>query len=322
LIGNDFTLSDEDTATTSAVDPSQPDLSSSARLLDRPILVIGCNRSGTTLIFRNLSEHPKTWGLYEESQHIFYRHYPIDPEMGDRLVDPPSSEIAASITRAFYREAHNKEVFKDLRGLRLIPRKLLQRPTNRFYKRPPLRLVEKTPANSLRIPFLFRLFPDARIVFVVRRAEDTISSLMEGWKNWSNTGSGSWVYGQWHYLVPPGWQQWKGRALAEICAFQWVESNRVALEDLEAHCPGRYLFVRYEEAVAGPAAMFEKIRTYCELDGSRHFDHLALEIEKRVFTHGGSAPRVGKWRDLHGDEIDRARPIFQELSEQLYPDQS
>ena len=309
-----------DIGVSSVVHPAEPVTSGDASLLDRPVLVIGCNRSGTTLIFNNLAEHPETWSLYEESQHIFYRHYPIDPETGDRIVDPPTPDVAESITRAFYREAHNKERFKDLPGLRFIPRKLLQRPLNHLYKRPPLRLVEKTPANSLRIPLLARLFPDARILFVVRRPEDTISSLMEGWKHWSNTGRGTWVYGEWHYLVPPGWQAWTGRSLAEICAFQWVQSNRAALEDLDRHYPGRYLLVRYEDTVDRPVAEFERIRQYCELRESRYYDGLVRRIEQRVFTHGGSKPRAGKWRDLHGEEIDRARPVFQELSDQLYPD--
>ncbi len=308
----------DDGASISAEDSDRP----RTPLLERPILVIGCNRSGTTLIFNNLAEHPSTWGLYEESQHIFYRHYPIHPEMGDRIADAPTPEVADAITRAFYDEAHNKEVLKDLPVLRLISRKLLQRPMNRLYKRPPLRLVEKTPANSLRIPFLARLFPEARILFVVRRAEDTISSLMEGWKNWSNTGSGPWIYGEWHYLVPPGWRAWTHRQLAEICAFQWVESNRTALQDLEEHCRGRYLVVRYEDTMAEPVAAFERIRQYCELPESPYYEQLAQKLEQRVFTHGGSRPRAGKWRELHGEEIEHARPLFQELSDRLYPSTS
>jgi hypothetical protein len=312
----------DNVATTSAAGSDRAGALSRTRLLDRPILVIGCNRSGTTLIFNNLAEHPRTWSLYEESQHIFYRHYPIHPEMGDRIVEPPAPETAGAITRAFYEEAHNKEIFKDHRGLRLLPRKLLQRPMNRLYKRPPLRLVEKTPANSLRIPFLARLFPDARILFVVRRAEDTISSLMEGWKNWSKTGSGPWVYGEWHYLVPPGWQAWTDRSLEEICAFQWVESNRTALQDLEEHFRDRYLLVRYEDTISAPLRTFDIIREYCELNESEHLDRLTRMIEQRVFTHGGSRPRAGKWRELHGQEIERARPLFQELSQRLYPGES
>ena len=30
-------------------------------MIEKPIFIIGCNRSGTTLLFRNLSEHPELW---------------------------------------------------------------------------------------------------------------------------------------------------------------------------------------------------------------------------------------------------------------------
>ncbi|MGH7658901.1 MAG: sulfotransferase family protein, partial [Gemmatimonadales bacterium] len=161
-------------------------------LLRQPIIILGCNRSGTTLLFNNLSAHPETWSLYIESQDIFYRHHPIDPDMGDRVTDPPDQDEEQDIERYFYAHGHNKEFFKDTAALGRISRKLLQRPVNPLYKRAPLRLVEKTPANTLRIPYLAALFPDAKWLFLVRRGEDVVSSLMEGWKNWSRTGDTPW----------------------------------------------------------------------------------------------------------------------------------
>lgn len=65
-------------------------MSDASQLLDRPIFIIGCNRSGTTILFRNLSSHPKLWSLYVESQMIFYRHFPIDDEFGDRVTEAPT----------------------------------------------------------------------------------------------------------------------------------------------------------------------------------------------------------------------------------------
>jgi len=41
-------------------------------LLDAPIITIGCNRSGTTLLFNNLAAHPVAWSLPIESQEIFH----------------------------------------------------------------------------------------------------------------------------------------------------------------------------------------------------------------------------------------------------------
>jgi hypothetical protein len=289
-------------------------------LIDRPVIIIGCSRSGTTLLFNNLAEHPQTWSLYEESFPIFYRHFPVHPDDGDRLTAAPSPEVARAIHETFYAWAHNKEVLKDRRLLRWIPSKLLQRPVGRLYKRRPLRLVEKTPANSLRVPLLCALFPDARFIFLVRRAEDVISSLMEGWKYWSGTGSGEWRYGGWHYLAPPGWQGWTGRSLEEICAMQWVEATRTAWTDLERHRPGRYLLVRHEDALARPTEVYREILEFSELPRSRHLERLLADQERRVFTHRGSLPRAGKWKELHGEEIERVRPIFEDLMSRFYPE--
>ena len=270
-------------------------------------------------MFRNLAEHPVTWSLYEESQEIFHRHYPVDPEQGERVEADPSPQVATQVIDDFYRQAHNKEVFSDHLLLRVIPRKVLQRPLSVLYKRAPLRLVEKTPANSLRIPFLARLFPDARFIYLMRRAEDVISSLMQGWKRWSHTGDGEWTFNGWHYLAPPGWRDWTERTLQEVCAFQWTESNRIAWQDLNRHCRGRFLPVRHEEATADPTNTYKKILEFCELPPSHHFDDQLAELDQRVFTHGGTKPRSEKWKALHEREVESVRHIFQPLMDDFYP---
>ena len=286
--------------------------------LEQPIIILGCNRSGTTLLFNNLSAHPDTWSLYIESQDIFYRHHPIHPELGDRLTEPPTEAEREDIERYFYRTAHNKEFFKDTPGLKLIHRKLLQRPVNPLYRRRPLRLVEKTPANALRVPYLAKLFPDAKWLFLVRRGEDVVSSLMEGWKNWSRAGGGPWQFSRWHYLVPPGWQEYRGKRLEEICAYQWTESNRIAWEDLNEHLPRRFLLLRHEDLMANPREEYDRIREHCGLRPSRWFDSVISNIRARVFTTGGSAPRREKWRSLHEKEIERVRKELATLNSLFY----
>ncbi len=96
---------------------------------------------------------------------------------------------------------------------------------NPLYKRPPIRLLEKTPANCFRIPLLADLFPDGLFVFLVRRPEDTISSLMEGWKlglarvlfeRDSSIQDKALLSARWHHLVPPNWSEWVDRRLQEI----------------------------------------------------------------------------------------------------------
>lgn len=292
-----------------------------SRLLDRPVFVVGCNRSGTTLLFLTLSGHPEAWSHYEELSGLYHEVAPVHPERGERLKRVPSPGDVGALERRLFEAAHNKELHKDWPVLRHLSRKLLQPPLSRLWKEPPLRLVEKTPANALRVPFLAEAFPDARFVFLVRRAEAAISSLMEGWKIWSGTGDGDWAFRGWHYLAPPGWREWTGRSLAEICAFQWVEANRAAWDDLRSRCPDRYLLVRHEEALADPAGTYREIREFCELPPSGYFDRQVARLGATAYPHPGSDPRPGKWRDLHGEEVESVRELFQPLMDELYPEE-
>lgn len=215
----------------------------------------------------------------------------------------------------FYREANNKEFFQD-GMLKAIPRKLLQRPVGRLYRPRAIRLVEKTPANCFRIPLLRQLFPDARFLYLIRRPEDAISSLMEGWKVWSRT-QGAWTFGNWHYLVPPGWLAYRARTLQEICAFQWIESNAAAWRDLNQYCKGQFMTLRHEDLVADPG-IYGRILEFCGLPASRHFDSLMARTGERVFTTGGSRPRPDKWKELHRHEIESVRGLFRPLAESFY----
>jgi hypothetical protein len=291
-----------------------------ARLLDRPIFIVGCSRSGTTVMYRTLSDHPRMWSFYEELPHVFHALAPVHPERGERVESLPSPEDRKALVDALYASAHNKEVLRDLPVLRHVPRKLLQPALHPLYKRPPIRFIEKTPANVLRVPMLAEVFPEARFIYLVRRAEAVISSLMEGWKYWSGTTGDAWSYGKWHYVTPPGWREWTGRSLQEICAFQWIESNEIVRADLEACCPGRYVTVRHEDALERPEATYGRLREFCELPPSTYFDGLVTRLEERHFTHRLSAPRRDKWRDLHEDEVESVRPMFQPLMEELYPE--
>ena len=293
----------------------------SQKLLKKPIFVLGCNRSGTTLLFRNLGGHPDVWTHYEELPRVFYRWFPVDPELGDRVDRPPTPEEAQGITSDLYRQAHNKELHRDIPLVRHLSRKFFQRPVSRPFKSPPIRFVEKTPLNTLRVPLLASMFPDARFVFLIRRPEAVISSLMEGWKIWTGVDEDEdWRFTEWreHYVRPPGWQRWTDRPLQEICAFQWVRTNEIALADLDRHCPDRYRIVRHEDAIADPVAVYGELREFCDLPPSRSFLELVGQSDERIFTHGGSPPRPEKWRVLHEGEVESVRPMFQPLKDRLY----
>ena len=44
-----------------------------------------------------------------------------------------------------------------------------------------IRMLEKTPKNSLRIPFLAAVFPEARFIYLHRDPREVLASMMEAW---------------------------------------------------------------------------------------------------------------------------------------------
>lgn len=285
-------------------------------LLHEPIFIIGCNRSGTTVLFQTLSSHPDLWSRYVENRDAFLRVFPHDGPSGD-LVEEPSSDALRRVERVIYQNAKNRELAVGTPILQHLPRKLFQKFVTDLFKTPPLRIVDKTPSNCFRVRMLANTFPGARFIYIVRRGEAVVSSLMEGWKRWTNL-EGEWEYVDWHYLRPPGWRAYEGEPLEDICAFQYISSNRHVIDDLRELPASRYIVVRHEDLVSTPKDEYSRLREFLGLAPSSHWSDIVDDLHNRIWTRGGSPPEPGKWRRLHDEEVARVRPKLRPINELFY----
>ena len=139
-------------------------------------------------------------------------------------------------------------------------------------------LVIKTPGNVYRLPFLRALFPNARfrVLHLVRHPGEAINGLVDGWLyhgffsqhlpgrlrigGYSDRFPG-WGKSWWKYDLPPGWPEWAGRPLVEVCGFQWRSSHQATLDYLAASGV-EHLRIRFEAALGTPA---ERERTFSEV---------------------------------------------------------
>lgn len=286
------------------------------RLLRDPIFIIGCNRSGTTVLFQTIASHPDLWSRYIENRDTFLSVFPHDGPRGD-LVEEATSDAGRRLERLLYQNAKNRELAVGIPVLQHLPLTLFQKPVTDLFKSAPLRIVDKTPSNCFRVRMLADMFPRARFVYIVRRGEAVVSSLMEGWKHWTDL-DGGWEYVDWHYLRPPGWQAYQSEALEDICAFQFVSSNSHAVNDLRELPSSRYIVVRHEDLVTSPRDGYARIREFLELAPSAHWSDVVDDVNERIWTRGGSQPEPGKWRRLHGDEVGRVRPKLRPINELFY----
>jgi len=184
-----------------------------------------------------------------------------------------------------------------------------------------LRFLEKTPKNSLRVPFFNQIFPDARFIMLWREPRENLSSIIEAWRagRWITYRNLDGYSGPWSLLLPPAWRAMNGRSLGEIAAFQWEAANRTALDDLQQLPRSRWTVINYADLIAAPEAC---IRGVCEFAGLA-FDtalgaRLAAPLPWSRYTQTPPAP--DKWLK-NAELINPVLPQLASLRDRLAAEQ-
>ena len=265
--------------------------------LDRPIFIVGAPRSGTSMLYAILRASSQLANWPGEAHEVWEADFhPALRGWSSNALDAADArgEAGERIKRAFYLVAGSRR-----------------------------RLIDKTPRNALRVPFVDALFPDARYVFLVRDGRDNVNSLINAWRtpryrtyrlpdphaipgadpNW------------WKFVLYPGWEADRTGPLEVVAAKQWVSSNdsaAVALEPLG----GRARTIRYEDFVDDPEACTGTILHGLGLpyeDQVRAKARLARTKPINVVT----PPESGKWRRENPKEIAAIEELIAPTMERL-----
>ncbi len=296
-----------------------------------PVVLLGAPRSGTTVLFEALGRSSGLWSLGTESHgilegpfHPSRRGWESNALSGEDLDGP----TAASLRAAFRERVQPGDLWRAKERRRAGGRGpaygaarvgvLLRRRAGR------VRLLEKTPKNCLRIPFLRALLPDATFVFLRRDGRPTVSSLMDGWRAPDTYETyevpeplrmPGYDGSRWCFVLPPGWRGMAERPLEEVCALQW----RACVEGVLAHLPalrdaGAVHEIAYEDLVARPREV---------LEGTLR--RLGLPWEEGILPGDGrlevvnavTAPDPEKWRRRNGAAVERILPLIADAQRAL-----
>ena len=260
----------------------------------RPIIVIGAARSGTKFLRDIMAVSDDVQSVPYDVNYVW--RYGATSAADDQL-DP------ANLT-----EERKQFIRKTLRRL--------AGPKGRNARL----LVEKSVSNSLRVPFVNEVFPDARFVHLVRDGREVAESAMRQWQappDWralaaklrtmplANLGYLFWFASNFVEGVLSGHKGGKvwgprfrgiervarDQGLAAVCAQQWVESVSAAKRDLAALPDGeaRCFEVRYEELVADESVL----RRLCEWIGVHDTDRVLAAYRSRLRN-----PTANQWLKL------------------------
>jgi hypothetical protein len=232
---------------------------------DRPIFVLGCPRSGTTLLQLMLHAHPRI-AIPPETRFVI-TSYEARNTFGDLREEPRRRALASSIVD------QRQTLFYDL-GLdaREVLDEIVAGPPTlgsaigivfrayaaRFGKP---RWGDKRPGYYQYIPALLRMFPDAQIVHLIRDGRDCVASLQ----------------------TMPWFTQ---DVYAAVCTWtEAIDSGRRAARRLPADT---YFELRYEDLVADPPARLAEL---CDFLGEE-YDPAMAEPHKIA---GSTIPERKTW---------------------------
>lgn len=117
----------------------------------QPIFLIGAARSGTKILRDTISTHPEVEKIGYDINFIWKR-YNEDVEHDELSASDAKPKFKKFIRNFFKKKAKNSPF-----------------------------LIEKTVGNTLRIPFLLEVFPEAKFIILYRDGRDVIESVVRQW---------------------------------------------------------------------------------------------------------------------------------------------
>jgi uncharacterized protein (TIGR03032 family) len=275
------------TPSVSAAAPAPRRTGDAASRIERPVFIVAPPRSGTSLLFETLAQSPSVWTIGGESHRLIEGVPTLSP--ADRGWD--SNRLSATDA--------TPEVVERLEAAFLA--ELRDRDGNRPGDATGLCLLEKTPKNSLRVPFLAKAFPDARFVYLYREPHESLASMMAAWESGrfvTYPQLPGWDGPPWSLVLTPEWRALNGADLAEVVAEQWRMTSEILLHDLAKVPEDRWAVTGYHNLVADPQGEITRLCDFLDLEWDRELTP-GLPLSRHTLT----PPRPDKWKE-HAAALD------------------
>lgn len=275
----------------------------------RPIFIIGAGRSGTKFLRDTLAASPEVSRIPYDVGYIW--------RYGNEGLE-------------------HDEIDADSVGPRQLDwmRKQLPRLVDKNVKKPDARfIVEKSVPNSLRPQLLYKAFPDALFVHIVRDGRAVAESAIRLWQAPTDKGYlldkiryfpwANFKYALWfvrNRLFPRRKKTiaiWGPRyagiqedvselPLHEVCARQWMKCVQVTERQLSTVPSDQVFILRYEELMGDP----QTVKALCDWVG------VSPEPVIAAYENNIEPGNNEKWKDrLSGSQLEDINRIFSEEPE-------
>ena len=201
-----------------------------------PTFIIGCPRSGTTLLQSLLTAHPKIASFPES--HFFNSLIPKQNNWRRKLL------IASCKAKPRFKEFLNEIEHQELQKcLPILPIFMIQ------YVRAFTKVLdtltqqqgksiwlEKTPIHLHHISYIEKFLPEAKFIHVIRNGTDVVASLYEVTHKYP--------------------EAWDGERDIDTCIHRWIKDVKISLSYLHK---SNHALIRYEDLVGDTNSVIKEL---------------------------------------------------------------
>lgn len=201
-----------------------------------PIFLVGCPRSGTTLLQSLLAAHPAI-ASFRESKFFHYILPEYEPRR--RTFGLVSRQLRVRLERYFRDELDRPEMLKRLPRIIFMgyyTRKFIEIMYFMTQEQGKSIFLEKTPDHIYKIELIEKLVPRVRFIHILRSGVDVVASLYE--------------------ITHKYPRPWGGVHTIDMCLDKWKRA--IAASRDCRHKPNHYL-VQYEALIANPRPILEHL---------------------------------------------------------------
>ncbi len=276
----------------------------------KPIFIVGVPRSGTTLLYHLLAQHPDLgWFSKNLSKKFFtdgylqfvYRRRRVFSLRG---LEYPQNEFNKKYfsTIEWPSEAGFlwNRTFKGDWEVDISEKNfpvLIEAIRNTLSEQKKKRFLSKFPKNSIRISILNKFFPESKFIHIIRDGRVVVKSLV---KRAKENPDG-------YFGIPLKSQGMKNCNDIEKHAIQWkqvVEDIKNSSKNLKK---GQYMEIKYEDFIRSPRSFIEQITKFCELG---EYDYY-FKKRKYLFFKDDDED-FSRWEIMESVEIENRNKKYKE----------
>jgi hypothetical protein len=266
-----------------------------------PVFILGCGRSGTTILGKLLAQHPSVTYLHEHRP-LWISAYPETDIWTDRAVTRHGK-------LAFTESDVNPRKTRALRKLFALELQKSRRPI----------LVEKLPINNFRLPFIRGMFPSCRFIHIWRNGLEVARSIE------AMSIQGRWFrpdHYRWNMLAEYAQSMPETAHIPALCQsyyekglLEWRVSTEAVTSFLGRLPQDNWLEVSYSAFVADPLGTSERLTDFLHLTPEQAVRDFTQQNVRRCSESRDSARLTQLERLIGGPLLEQSvKPLRSELT--------